>query len=61
MPAALALRLITILGDRHAAQAMGQAGRERVIEAFTLERMTARFEALYRELLAHDAARALAA
>ncbi|MDB5100447.1 MAG: glycosyl transferase group 1 [Cyanobacteria bacterium RYN_339] len=51
MPAALALRLIALLADPGVAHAMGQAGRERVVEGFTLDRMTSRFEGLYHELL----------
>jgi glycosyltransferase involved in cell wall biosynthesis len=51
MPAALALRLIGLLNDPDMAQAMGQAGRERVVQGFTLERMTTRFEHLYHHLL----------
>lgn len=47
----LAAAIGTLLADPELARRMGQAGRERARSMFTVERMAARAEALYRELL----------
>lgn len=47
----LAAAIDTLLADPELARRMGQAGRERARSMFTVERMAARAEALYRELL----------
>lgn len=52
-PAALASAITVLLSDPDRARAMGEAGRVRVQENFTLERMTAGYLALYASLLAH--------
>jgi starch synthase len=50
--AALAERVNAVLGDPSRAQAMGQAGRQRVQDHFTWAAVAAQTEALYRSLLA---------
>jgi glycosyltransferase involved in cell wall biosynthesis len=44
-------RIDRLLGDQALASRMGEAGRRRIADAFSLERMTAAYAALYRELL----------
>ncbi len=41
----------TLLQDRERAEAMGQAGRERVEKHFSVERMVQETETLYEELI----------
>jgi glycosyltransferase involved in cell wall biosynthesis len=48
-PAALASAIGRLLVDRASAQAFGAAGRRRVLEEFSAERMVERYEALYAE------------
>jgi len=50
-PEALAEAIIALLQDRERAEAMGQAGRERVERYFTVERMVQQTKALYEELI----------
>jgi glycosyltransferase involved in cell wall biosynthesis len=50
-PSALAGALVTLLQDADLRHRMGRAGRERVKQYFSLERMVRRTEALYEELL----------
>jgi len=50
-PEALAKAIIALLQDRERAEAMGQAGRERVERYFSVERMVQQTEALYEELV----------
>jgi len=50
-PKALAEAIIALLQDRERAEAMGQAGRERVERYFSAERMVQETEALYEELI----------
>ena len=50
-PAALAGAIVTILTDRDLADRFGRAGRRRVIQDFSLDRMIARTEDFYLELL----------
>jgi glycosyltransferase involved in cell wall biosynthesis len=50
-PEALARRLSELLADPARADRMGQAGRDRFLAEFTLDRMVERFASLYRELL----------
>lgn len=47
-PQDLADKIRRVLGDPEARRAMGQHGREKVVESFTIERVTDRLEALYR-------------
>jgi glycosyltransferase involved in cell wall biosynthesis len=49
--AALASAILKLLNDRPLAQQMGQGGRERVRERFTLENMAMKNEAYYYDLL----------
>jgi len=49
--AALAAALISLLGDRDRARAMGQAGRRRALEHYDRPRVVGRIAALYEELL----------
>jgi glycosyltransferase involved in cell wall biosynthesis len=51
-PEALAQAIITFLRNPERARAMGEAGRKRVLEHFTVERMVAETERVYQELLA---------
>jgi glycosyltransferase involved in cell wall biosynthesis len=51
-PRALADAILEVLDDPQRANAMGQAGRERVRKAFDLSRMVQEIEALYEELIA---------
>ena len=51
-PAALAGAIQSLLADTARRQAMGRAGRARVEAEFTLERMVARVQAVYEEVLA---------
>jgi glycosyltransferase involved in cell wall biosynthesis len=48
---ALAKAIIAMLQDKERAEAMGQAGRERVERYFSVERMVQQTEALYEELI----------
>jgi len=48
--AALADALVRMLGDRHLAERLGSAGRDRAHDQFTLDGCVARFERLYGEL-----------
>ena len=50
-PKALAEAIIALLQDRERAEAMGQAGRERVEKCFSVKRMVQQTEALYEELI----------
>jgi rhamnosyl/mannosyltransferase len=50
-PAALAGALNTLLADRPLAQRMGEAGRERAVNEFSLERMWSGTLQVYREVL----------
>lgn len=50
-PAALAETIRTLLADPAQCRRMGEAGRQRVLDAFTTERMLAGVEAVYREAL----------
>jgi len=56
-PEALARAIIALLQDPERAHAMGQAGRKRVLEHFTVERMVAETERVYQELLARKGLR----
>jgi glycosyltransferase involved in cell wall biosynthesis len=49
--AALASAIIRLLGDPAARQMFGRAGRDRIQDNFTLDRMIGRYEALYRDLV----------
>ncbi len=49
-PEALAAAILELLADRRARERMGRAGRERVREAFTVDRMVEGTLAQYREL-----------
>ena len=46
-PAALAARLVALLGDRALAERMGQAGRDVALSELTTDLMTDRFEEVY--------------
>jgi len=48
---ALSKALLKVLSDEHRAKAMGRAGRERVEQRFTWEKVTERIEGLYKEVL----------
>ena len=50
-PAALAERIERLARDPHLRTRMGEAGRERVLEHFTLDKQIDRFEELYRHLM----------
>ena len=50
-PEALAQAIITLLRNPGRARAMGEAGRKRVLEHFTVERMVAETERVYQALL----------
>jgi len=50
-PEALAKAIIALLQDRERAKDMGRAGRERVERYFSVQRMVARTETLYEELI----------
>jgi len=50
-PEALAEAMVTLLADPDRRQAMGQAGRKRVIPAFSAERLLGDMDRLYAELL----------
>lgn len=50
-PDALARAIIQLLGDRDLRRKMGQAGRDRVAEFFSVERMVEETERLYEQLL----------
>jgi len=50
-PEMLARAISRLLDDPATRQAMGQAGRERVVQHFTVERMVAQIETLYEQLL----------
>ena len=52
-PSALAAALIRLLDDAQRARALGTAGRARVEERFTEDRMIARYVAVYEELALH--------
>ena len=49
-PQALARAILRVLGDPSLARSMGEAGRRRIDEHFSLERMAAEYAALYRRL-----------
>lgn len=51
-PEALAQAILTLLRDPDLRQAMGQAGRERVREHFSVDQMVKKTESLYQRLLA---------
>lgn len=53
-PAALARAIGELATDRERAQAMGAAGRERVLAEFSMEHMAERYEALYERLSAQS-------
>jgi sugar transferase (PEP-CTERM/EpsH1 system associated) len=53
---ALALGIVRMARDPAAARAMGRAGRERVLQRFSLQAMLDAYEALYREVLGQPAA-----
>jgi len=48
---ALADSILKLLKDRELAKKMGEAGRERIKEKFTIQKMTARYEALFLDCL----------
>ena len=48
---ALATALETLLADRERASALGEAGRRRALEEFSVERMAERTHAVYAEAL----------
>ncbi|MFV2107083.1 glycosyltransferase [Micromonospora sp. LOL_015] len=50
-PAALADRLVALLGDQDLCQRLGTGGRKMVEDRFDLSRQTAKLESLYRELV----------
>jgi glycosyltransferase involved in cell wall biosynthesis len=50
-PEALAAAVLELLGDPERAKRMGEAGRERVTEHFTVERMVKDYLAIYRDLI----------
>jgi glycosyltransferase involved in cell wall biosynthesis len=50
-PAALARQIDRLLSDRELCVGMGRKARERARQEFTIEAMTERVEALYRQLL----------
>ena len=50
-PQALADRILTLLKDENLRKRMGAAGRRRVEEKFTIEKMVSETESLYEELL----------
>jgi len=50
-PEALADRILTLLKDENLRKRMGAAGRRRVEEKFTIEKMVSETESLYEELL----------
>lgn len=54
---ALAAGLSTLLADPERARAMGEAGRERSLELFSVETMVRDYERLFRELAGADDAR----
>lgn len=56
-PAALAGAITALLDDPVHAHALGEAGRQRVVERYSLEGMTERTLALYSRVLAGDRAR----
>jgi glycosyltransferase involved in cell wall biosynthesis len=47
--------LLDVLGDADRARAMGEAGRQRYLQAFTLERMLRRIQELYANSMAPTA------
>lgn len=51
-PKALAEAILAMLADRNRAKAMGQQGREWVMANFDIDVCTAKYEELYREILA---------
>jgi glycosyltransferase involved in cell wall biosynthesis len=56
-PEALAQAILGLLADPGRARTMGAAGRARVLEHFTVQRMVARHQALYESLLGERRAR----
>ena len=54
-PEELAAALEALLADPDRARAMGEAGRQRVRQAFDFEQMVSKIEAVYRRLIAHHA------
>ena len=49
-PGALARAILFLLGNKQRAEAMGQAGRERIERCFTLNRMVSQWDELYQHL-----------
>lgn len=56
-PEALAEAILRLLRDADARQTMGNAGRDRVMAEFQVDRMVAQTEAFYQKLLAEHASR----
>jgi glycosyltransferase involved in cell wall biosynthesis len=56
-PTSLAQAITRLLDDPDLRRRMGQAGRERVIEHFSVERMVERTQNLYEQLLAEKGLR----
>jgi glycosyltransferase involved in cell wall biosynthesis len=50
-PGALAKAIVALLQDQERAKAMGRAGRARVEQYFSVERMVQQTETLYEELI----------
>ena len=53
-PAAMAAKILTLADDPSLRDHMGEAGRKRVIDEYSVERMVARLEDLYSELVAEE-------
>jgi len=53
-PAAMAEKILTLADDPSLRARMGEAGRKRVIDDFSMERMVARLEDLYAQLAAEE-------
>ncbi|RLG99177.1 glycosyltransferase, partial [Candidatus Bathyarchaeota archaeon] len=53
-PEKMAEAIITLLKNKELAKKMGVAGRKRVEEKFSLERMVREYEEIYRNLLKYD-------
>lgn len=51
-PKALADAVIQLLGDSSLRKRMGEAGKKRVLEKFTVQKMVSQYEALYERLVA---------
>lgn len=52
---AMAARLASLLADQARARTMGQAGRDKALRLYTIERTVAAYEALYRESIGRHA------